>query len=308
MLRFERWAVVESDVASLVKQYGRPLDLLAAGTVPAFVFREAWSQQACRKLVARLIDEDLLYDSDKPIPEKFQQQVIPEGYYRDGRQQMPTFAWNDAQQVPGKARIDIGTSLGYRGSVPEEFFAHSAESNALFDRLFAGGDSPISVVYDTLQSLAPGKRVTPACEPDGREYGRAIIRAHYGGYTYKPHFDSVRLRERRDDYAVSQFEHQFAGVLVLQNTSADDQSAQGLIHRCLWTPEVDPHLKASTFHEFAAEQGIDSAEVCLQPGDLYFFNTRLIHEVPGVAGTQLRIVLATFIGYSAEREEIFVWS
>jgi len=49
-------------------------------------------------------------------------------------------------------------------------------------------------------------------------------------------------------------------------------------------------------------------EVVLQPGDLYFFNTRSIHEVPGVAGELPRVVLATFIGYSPDRAEIFVWS
>ena len=34
----------------------------------------------------------------------------------------------------------------------------------------------------------------------------------------------------------------------------------------------------------------------------------MIHEVPGLAGVEPRIVLATFIGYSAGRNEIFVWS
>jgi hypothetical protein len=48
--------------------------------------------------------------------------------------------------------------------------------------------------------------------------------------------------------------------------------------------------------------------VILDPGDLYFFNTGCIHEVPGVAGEDARIVLATFIGYSSDRNEIFVWS
>ena len=43
-------------------------------------------------------------------------------------------------------------------------------------------------------------------------------------------------------------------------------------------------------------------------GDLYFFNTRLIHEVPGLPGELPRVVLATFIGYSQDRDEVFVWS
>ena len=138
--------------------------------------------------------------------------------------------------------------------------------------------------------------------------GNGIIRAHYGGYTYKPHFDSVRLRERRDGYSVFEFEHQFAGVLVLQNTQLGDVTAQCVLHQYLWQPEVDEYLREGRFHEFAAERQIDNVEVVLEPGDLYFFNTRTIHEVPGVAGEMPRVVFATFIGYSSDRREIFVWS
>ena len=54
----------------------------------------------------------------------------------------------------------------------------------------------------------------------------------------------MRLREKRTDYAVHAFEHQFAGVLVLQNTQLHDKMAQCLLHRILWSPEVDPLLQA----------------------------------------------------------------
>ena len=96
-------------------------------------------------------------------------------------------------------------------------------------------------------------------------------------------------------------------VDVFQRLLGDD-TAQSILHRCLWQEEVDPYLKAGTFHEYAQQHQIENVEVCLEPGDLYFFNTRSIHEVPGLAGELPRIVLATFIGYSADREEIFVWS
>ena len=158
------------------------------------------------------------------------------------------------------------------------------------------------------QGLSRTKRVVTAHEPDGRQYSPAIIRAHYGGYTYKPHFDSVRLREKREGYAVHDFEHQFAGVMVLQNTQVGDVSAQCVLHQYLWQPEIDSHLRSGTFHEHAAREGVASVDVILEPGDLYFFNTRNIHEVPGVAGDLPRIVLATFIGYSSDRDDIFVWS
>jgi len=304
MLTDTPWTPAGPDLATILQEHSQPLEALAAGDIPAIVFRNAWPGSYCADLVRRLMDEEFLYDPHQPIPEKFRSQVIPEGYYREGKKHMPAVA--PAGQA--KSRIDIGTSLGYRGSDREAFFHHSAETNAILDQLFSQADNPIHLLYETLQQLAPQKRVATAHEPDGCEYGKAIIRAHYGGYTYKPHFDSVQLREKRDEYAVSAFDHQFAGVLVLQNSTLADRSAQGILHRCLWEPEVDPFLKSATFHEYAAEQGIENVEISLEPGDLYFFNTRLIHEVPGLAGDLPRIVLATFIGYSSTSNEIFVWS
>ena len=301
------WFPVEPDVATALAQHDRPLDELAAGRIPAVILRNAWPAESCVSLIDRLISEELLYDRTKPIPEKFQKKSIPEGYYREGTNNAATLAWKSPETV-GKNRIDIGTSLGYRGSNKEAFLEHSLETHALFERLFADGSDPIRLMYDSLQALSGDQNVMTAQEPDGRKYGPAIIRAHYGGYTYAPHFDSVRLREKRSAYAVHEFEHQFAGVLVLQNTHVGDTSAQCRLHRCLWDEDVDPHLKSGTFHDYAAEASIPNVEVVLEPGDLYFFNTRCIHEVPGVAGDLPRIVLATFIGYSSDREDIYVWS
>jgi len=301
------WIPVEPNIEAATSQFDFPLDELAAGNIPAVVFRNAWSAENCRNLITRLVEEEHLYDPTQPIPPKFQKQSIPEGYFREGQSAVPSYAWQE-QKITGKNRIDIGSSLGYRGSDQEAFLAHSEESHQSFDELFADQPNPIQLLYRSLEAYSVNRKVVTAYEPDGRKYGPAIIRAHYGGYTYKPHFDSVRLRERRDNYAVHQFEHQFAGVLVLQNSTANGRTAQSILHQCLWRPEVEPHLKAGTFPEYAAENDIASVEVALEPGDLYFFNTRGIHEVPGVAGDLPRIVLATFIGYSSDRDEIFVWS
>lgn len=303
-----RWTAAEPDLASILATHQRPLDALARGEIPAIVLRRAWTGDACSDVVQHLIDSELLYDPALPVPERFRREAIPEGYYREGRNHMPAYAWSEQEADRFRIRIDIGTSLGYRGSSPVEFFAHSAESNATFDRLFEDRADPIVCLYENLQRLSRDCVVQTASESDGRKYGRAIIRAHYGGYTYKPHFDSVRLREKRSDYVVSEFEHQFAGVLVLQNSTVDDRSAQGIIHRCPWEPDLDPVLKSATFSEYAEENGIEHVEICLEPGDLYFFNTRMIHEVPGLAGDLPRIVLATFIGYSPDRNDILVWS
>jgi len=303
------WKILEPDIESALAGFERPLDALAGGEVPAIVLRGAFPLSECRGLVERLIADGHLYDSREAVPEKFLSDAVPEGFFsRETAEESRGVEYYRQQTRQEHIRIDIGTSLGYRGEDREAFFDHSRQTRELFSQLFDKGRDPVSLIYGRLQELSVDKKVETARESDGRLYGPAILRAHYGGYAYAPHFDSVRLREKRSGYAVHSFEHQFAGVLVLQNTSVGDRTAQGIIHRCPWEPEVDPCLEAGTFHDYAAEKGIEQVEVVLEPGDLYFFNTRMIHEVPGLAGVDPRIVLATFIGYSADREEIFVWS
>ena len=163
-------------------------------------------------------------------------------------------------------------------------------------------------MYKSLEALCPGKEVKTAYEPDGRPYGPAIFRIHYEGQRYKPHIDHVVLREGRTDYSVYRFKHQFAGVLCLQNADGRGPGTQSILHQCLWTPEVQPHIAEDAFFSYAQANDIGQCEVSLEPGDLYFFNTRLVHEVPAIIGDQARVVLAVFIGYSADDREVLVWS
>lgn len=303
------WSPVEVELESIVEAGEEGvIDQLAEGQIPAAIFRQAIKPSDCEAIMNRLIKRELLFDPNEAIPVKFREESIPEGHYREGNSDQALKAWKTNPQDSQKLRIDIGSSLGYRGSDREAFLTHSAESNRLFDVLFEGLVDPIKTLYEGLSRIAPNKNVMTATEPDGRQYGRAIIRAHYGGYSYAPHFDSVRRREKRTDYQAYRFEHQFAGVLVLQNTVLNGISAQCRIHQCFWTPEVQPYLTANNFQEYAERNQIPSADVILQPGDLYFFNTGCIHEVPGVAGEDARVVLASFIGYSREDSDVFVWS
>jgi hypothetical protein len=301
------WPIAGPDLQSVWAEYARPLAELASGAIAAIVLRGVYPESRCQRLIERLTNESLLYDPREEIPPEFREQAISEGYYREGRSKQPDSAWQ-VKARSDRLRIDIGTSLGYRGSDKQAFLDDSRQTHELFALLFDDGDDPITLLYDHLGELAVDKRVVTAHEPDGSQYGPAIIRAHYGGYTYKPHFDSVRHREKRSDYAVHAFDHQFAGVLVLQNTRLGDVTAQCVLHRCFWDAIIDRYLQADAFHAYARERKLDNVEVCLEPGDLYFFNTRLIHEVPGVAGELPRVVLATFIGYSEDRDEVFVWS
>ncbi|MFT5087734.1 MAG: hypothetical protein ACI906_000882 [Candidatus Latescibacterota bacterium] len=273
------WQATEPDLKTAQARFENPIQALAEAQTPAFVLRRAYDPDHCHGLVRRFIDMGLMRDAKEP------RAVADE-----------------------RPRIDIGTSLGNRGSDKERFLEHAETTHFLFDFLFKGFDNPVACIYDSLSALCPGKEVKTAYEPDGRRYGPAIFRVHYEGQRYKPHIDHIVLREGRTDYSIYRYEHQFAGILCLQNADASGPGAQGLLHRCLWTPEVQPHIADDTFSQYANDKEIEHCQVELEPGDLYFFNTRLIHEVPAISGDQARVVLAVFIGYSPEEGEVSVWS
>jgi hypothetical protein len=272
------WTPLQPDLQTILAADPNPLATLAHGDTPAIVLRQAYDPETGLDLIARFIERGLMDDPNSP---------------EAGR---------------ARKRIDIGTSLGNRGNDQDAFFSHADETRALFSNLFDGMPNPVDLVYDALSTLGAGKQVATAYEPDGRTYGPAIFRVHYEGHRYKPHIDHVTLREKRFNYDVTRFTHQFAGVLCMQNTAAIGQATQSVLHRCFWKPEIQPHIDNDTFYDYAAENDVHSFQVDLEPGDLYFFNTGLIHEVPALTGDDPRVVLAVFIGYSEDDNEIFVWA
>ena len=276
------WLSAGPDLTTVLSEYPRPLHTLSKAEVPSIILRRAYEQPQCVGLIERFKQRQLMPAADGVE-------------LRNGRTR----------------RVDIGVSLANLGGDREAFFGASATARDLFGTLFDGFDDPVETLYRSLSGLAgaEGKTVRVAREPDGREYCPAIIRIHYGGHRYDPHIDHVTLREQRFDYAVTRFEHQFAGVLCLQNAIADaGRVPQVILHRHLWTEEMDHQVEEDAFRTLVAEREIENHEVDLGVGDLYFFNTRCIHEVPAVAGDQARVVLAVFIGYSDDDDEVFVWS
>lgn len=272
------WQPAGPDLPGVRARLSDPLRALANAEIPAIVLRGAYSAEDCAGLLQRFQGWGLIRD-----PLNF----------------------NSADK---RTRIDVGTSLGNRGQDQDAFLAHAVHTHDLFPKLFEGFHDPVKTMYDALAALSNNKEVTTAYEPDGRRYGPAIFRVHYETHSYIPHIDSVRLREKRTNYAVYRFEHQFAGILCLQNAKQGERHAQTIIHRCLWTPEIQPHLANGTFHQYAEENKIEQFCIDLAPGDMYFFNTCCIHEIPPLDGDNPRAVLATFIGYSPEDREIFVWA
>ncbi len=272
------WLPAQPDLKTVCETYPDPIYALSQAEVPAIILRQAYPPEQCDKLIRRFTNMGLMRDEA------------------------------DINSHDKRTRIDIGTSLGNRGNDKTRFFTHAKETHHLFKFLFNGFDNPVNLIYESLSALAPGKKVKVAHEPDGALYGPAIFRVHYETHSYKPHIDHVKYREQRTDYAVYRFEHQFAGVLCLQNADERGTGTQAILHRCLWSEHIQPHIAEETFDKYAAENGVENYQVDLEQGDLYFFNTRCIHEVPPVAGNRARIVLAVFIGYSADDDEVFVWS
>lgn len=252
-----------------------PLQTLAAGTHPAFVFRRAFDPDHCAGLIDRFYDRGLLYDPRKP-------------------------------DDPNTKRVDIGTSLGSHRAEPDRFFEHAAKTRAMFSSLFEGFDDPVRCIYRILENIGGGKKVMTAREPDGRVYGPAIFRCYFEGVGHRPHYDSARKRSKIFNFEVSRFERQFAGVLCFQNAEEDKEHGQAFLYHKQWSEDIGDELPR--FRSYAAEQGIDRVRIDLNPGDFYVFCSETIHEVPPPRGDQPRIVLAVFFAMSDDDDEIYVWS
>lgn len=273
----ENWAPVEGNVEDIVGHFPCPFDALQSRVIPAVIVRQAFNPKHCIQLVERFSERNLIYNPRKT---------------GDGTPH----------------RVDIGTSLGKHATDPDKFFAHSEKTHTLFQSLFNGFDNPVQTIYDILSQMLPNKRVMTAQEADGRRYGPAIFRTYYEGLGHNPHYDSVSKRSKRYTYTVSRFQHQFAGVLCFQNSDDNGETGEGIIYRTPWTPDLQVHITQGTFQQYVAKNGIERVKVHLNPGDLYFFYSENLHEVPSVVGKIPRLVLATFIGMSPNDNEVFLWS
>jgi len=271
------WAPVEDSIDGILSRYSRPLMALARGETPALVLRRRYNPEHCAALMARFEERGLLYDPHKT-----------------------------GDRTPH--RVDIGTSFGRFRSDRGAFFADATRTRQLFATLFEGYDDPVDTMYDTLSRLAPDKEVKVAREPDGGLYGPAIFRIYHDGLGHGPHFDSVAKRTRAFDYAISRFHYQFAAVLCLQTSGDTGESGEAFIHNCPWTPDLQRTLAAGSFADYARENDLERVHIGLEPGDLYFFFSENIHEVPTVVGNRPRAVLAIFFAMSPDDDEIFVWS
>ncbi|HIC69156.1 MAG TPA: hypothetical protein EYO90_06460 [Candidatus Latescibacteria bacterium] len=269
------WIPTEDSIDGILTRCPQPLMALVRGETPALVLRRRYNPAHCAALMSRFYERGLLYDPHET-----------------------------GDRTPH--RVDIGTSFGQYRDDRKAFFAHAAETRKLFATLFEGYDDPVAIMYESLALLAPDKEIKIAREADGSLYGPAIFRVYHAGLGHGPHFDSVARRTKAFDYAISRFQYQLAAVLCFQSSGDTGDSGEAFIHNCPWTPDIQPTLANRSFSEYARNNGIERAHVELEPGDLYFFFSENIHEVPSVVGDRPRAVLAIFFAMSPEEEEIFI--
>ena len=273
------WVPFEGTVDEILYHFPEPLHALAAQQIPALVLRGVFDSDHCAGLMSRFEER---------------------GWFDEGSVGVES-------QLSGGPYLDLGTSLGRVGANPAEFFAHAERTHELFSTLFEGYANPVQLIYQKLAELAPSKEVRTARQ-HGREFGPAIFRIYHGGEGHHPHVDSIAKRADPPPYVVTKFDYQFAGILCMQSHSENSASGEPIIYRTGITPEWESKQQMKNFAERAVELGIPSAQVCLAPGDLYFFFTENVHEIPMVSRGRPRVVLAIFAAMSKEKREIAVWS
>ncbi|MCH2665759.1 hypothetical protein MK139_15630 [bacterium] len=271
------WVPIEGTIDEILARDPDPFTSMRAAEIPCVIIRRAFPANHCADLVKRFYERGLLYDP------------------RDRGACTPH-------------RVDIGTSLGMHADDPDEFYEHSRVTRDLFASLFDGYDHPVETLYASLQRFLPDKQVKVAREPDGRLYGPSIFRIYHEGCGHYPHYDSVSKRNKRYGFEVSRFQQQYAGVMCFQNSEIRTGAGEGVLYRAPMSPEYQTPLDEKRFRAYSEEQGIERIQIHLEPGDLYFFYSETIHEVPFVVGSRPRVVLASFIGLSENDPEAYVWS
>lgn len=332
-----------SDAATVGRRQGadNPMVALSRGDVPAVILRRALPQAECSGLIWRFAERGMLPPAFVPFVSQDLSDALAAFAGPPGSGGSKWVGLEETGEDPSATlaeRLDIGAALGNLGANQPAFFADAAKWHGHYATLFEGlPTQPIELMYGALGALSGGKAVRTACEPDGSQYCPVIYRSHMPEYGYAPHIDSVRHREKRTDYEVFRFGAQLGGILLLQAPEREPLRSAGKTPG--YTPASDVYhdtimydapctrtdvaefladdgnnailggmVETSAFREFAETANLRAFPVDLEVGDMYFFKSDAMHEVPGFTGSLARVVQATFIGFSEEDDEIMVWS
>jgi hypothetical protein len=196
----------------------------------------------------------------------------------------------------------------------------------------------VQALHTGLHSLSAGRRVGVMTDPvTNLSYSPGVFKVHSPGNTFPLHFDSLWSlmwnrracgtggwrRRNATHRALSagtnalrlasftadalRFRYQFSALLMLQQPEGGGPDVT--LFDSHWEDLIGDCELSGLSHTVGVHvQGYDTSQrrrhartynLSLQPGDLYIFNSNRLHVVPPVGAGRERIVLGSFLGYSA---------
>ena len=207
-----------------------------------------------------------------------------------------------------------------------------------------GFAEPIHALHTALDQLARSSGRTFSIGRDvaktNRSLGAGVFRRNFPGHSFALHFDSIRhsqrfYTERKCDeshlgvpdtrrYAprrfpdLFRFDNQLSALLMLQRSESPasdlsliDAHWGELLHDCkigIKPTAHNVHIKArgsGTVGDGVLNRW-RTAQVDVQPGDVYLFNSNRLHIVHAATGMKSRVSLGAFLGMDSS--ELKLWS
>ena len=316
------WPHIESfDGAGEDIRHPEPMKAIVDGEISCVIVRNVLTATDCERILYRLRDKELLKGG------------LP------GKEAMK-YAW-----ARRNTQTDIGVSL--HGPSIETWKATAAAQNELFKSLFIDLPiNPLIKFRRVLDRLArgSGKRMSvPEDMLDGQRGTDAIIRSHHPGpkTAYAPHFDGFQ----QGPYTFTDFSRHYwvmrdapvynshstlSAILVLQDEEEGTDGACTLQSR-IYNASLDElvisrtedgspvyyvtgashwigvHFNNELIYNFFEKRDVKSHTPRMRRGDMYVFSASRVHETFPILGSRNRINMATFMAWSDNEDEVYMF-
>jgi len=182
------------------------------------------------------------------------------------------------------------------------------------------GQNVWATVVNTISSLLPDVEVMVAQEGD-RKYFSGIFRALNDSTPI--HCDWSPYDSRTEDWVINRVEKQAVFNLYL---ASEVKGGRTVVHDRPWTPECLDYRETISYGYYPeVVEGRQNCTVWPKQGDLWFFNSRNMHQVfpvelephPGLGNGLMwrrpRLTLSSFMGWlpaekDGERDKLIFWS
>jgi hypothetical protein len=174
------------------------------------------------------------------------------------------------------------------------------------------GVNVFAMVMSLIRSLVPADWEVCLAREDSNDeqYFAGIVRGINNGTPI--HCDWAPYDTRTEPWAISRVTHQAVFNLCL----APMEGGGTLVHDVQWTPDALAYRDPDGYGYFEGlVEGRKKAPLQPQPGDLYFFNSRNMHQVFPVAPgwERRRMAMASFFGVlppskEGEKTKLVFWS